>query len=79
MRESLATALMHLVSPHCLLATGTQKCFYESHDQGITWYRNYTYSMPNKAVGERFAITADGEDALWIVTSTGQVWAGRKY
>jgi len=63
----------------CLLATGTQKCFYESHDQGITWYRNYTYSMPNKAVGERFAITADGEDALWIVTSTGQVWAGRKY
>ena len=63
----------------CLLATGSKKGFCESHDQGITWYWNYTYSMPKNTVGERFAIAADGEEALWIVTNTGQVWSGRKY
>ena len=62
-----------------LLAAGANSTIYESRDQGVSWFKSSSYALPAKALGDSFAITAAADGTLWVVTSTGQVWRGRKY
>lgn len=54
---------------------------YVSRDNGLTWHTDSSYPLPatlDMSGSEAFAITADSDGFLWIISSgTGQVWKGR--
>ena len=57
-----------------LYALGSNKIVYTSRDQGLTWHQNSNYELPSDIQGTAFAMTADKQGNLWLVTNAGQVW-----
>ena len=49
---------------------------YESRDQGITWYTDTDYALPENLVGTQLSIAATQDGRLWLITDGGQLWIG---
>jgi hypothetical protein len=61
-----------------VLATGSDMKIYQSRDQGISWQQPATFALPNTLTGTAVLMTADANDHVWIVTSTGEIWEGAR-
>jgi len=54
---------------------GEQPTVYQSADQGITWKTNNKFALPDDFADGPLSMAAS-DDALWIVSPTGQTWKG---
>lgn len=70
------TGLSMALFDHNVLAIGDDLVFYRSSDQGITWFKDNRFSLPADMKGQQVVI-ATGNDCIWMVTDTGQVWNGK--
>ena len=61
-----------------VLALGNDLKIYQSRDQGITWQQPADFALPSTLIGTAASITADDNDALWLITDKGQIWKGSK-
>lgn len=62
-----------------VLAIGTDGNIYESRDQGITWKKSTTYTLPEELGTKDVNATADGEGYIWLEgRDTGEVWRGKR-
>lgn len=55
--------------------SGEQAAIYQSADQGITWKTDNSFALPDGFANGPLSMTAT-DDALWIVSPTGQTWKG---
>ena len=59
-----------------VLAVGSMMKLYESRDQGITWYTDSDYALPDNLVGTLLSIATTEDGRLWLITNSGQLWIG---
>ena len=59
-----------------VLAVGSLRKIYESRDQGITWYTDNNYTLPENLEGTQLSIAVANDGRLWLVTDSGQLWMG---
>ena len=72
------TGLSVVCHDGCLLALGSDMKFYRSDDQGITWRENSDYQLPSSFTASSATMLKGDDDTIWLVTSDGQLWSGRK-
>ena len=59
-----------------VLAVGSLMTLNESRDQGITWYKDTNYKLPDNLVGTQLSIATTEDGRLWLITDSGQLWIG---
>lgn len=59
-----------------VLAVGSLLKIYESRDQGITWYTDNDYTLPENLEGTQLSMAVANDGRLWLVTDSGQLWMG---